>query len=159
VGWVVLLSWLPAGDPEAMTDRFRILAGAAALVVLPWVGRRQELFGPATRSLTARVVRVAGCALVCGLGLALLRVDRHHTINEVLGNGHINWLREAGGLAALGALVTGGLALTFLFSVIFGELMVLGPLVGGAFGAFGAVYPPRGRPGRSLMAGLFVSRS
>jgi MFS family permease len=293
-----------------MTDRFRILAGAAALVVLPWVGRRQGLFGPATRSLTARLVRVAGCALVCGLGLALLRVDRHHTINEVLGNGHINWLREAGGLAALSALVTvpflvlarrpqtdrsslalvtaglavlafilaplqvliigyvalvlaatgrrspvipaalgagslaglllvpatygiwwawpssaenlyyfllpimavfaltafpagqvaawqvhrtwspagedgkdtrgrnlhdnqirqgvlagvtagaaGGLAITFLFSVIFGELMVLGPLIGAAFGAFGGAYPPRGRPGRSLMAGLFVSRS
>src|SRR6185437_6102717 len=40
--WVVWLSWQTsaAADPQTVTDRVRVLVGAAALVVLPWVGRR-----------------------------------------------------------------------------------------------------------------------
>jgi len=49
----------------------------AALVVLPWVGRRRGWFGPVGGSLTARLVRVAGCAGVCVLGTAVLRMDSH----------------------------------------------------------------------------------
>ena len=60
VSWLIWLSWQPADNPEYTTDRVRILAGAAALVVLPWVGRRRGLFGPAGRSLVARLVRVGG---------------------------------------------------------------------------------------------------
>jgi hypothetical protein len=47
-GWVVWLSWRtsPAADSQAVTDRVRVLVGAAALVVLPWVGRRRGWFGP-----------------------------------------------------------------------------------------------------------------
>ena len=60
-----------------MTDRVRILVGVAALVVLPWVGRRRGWFGPVGSSLTARLVRVAGCAALCGLGLAVVRMDSH----------------------------------------------------------------------------------
>ena len=65
VGWVVWLSWQtsPAADPQAVTDRVRVLVGAAALVVLPWVGRRRGWFGPVGASFTARLVRVAG---LCG---------------------------------------------------------------------------------------------
>jgi hypothetical protein len=79
VGWVVWLSWQtsPAADPQAVTDRVRVLAGAAALVVLPWVGRRRGWFGPVGASSTARLVRVAGCAAVCGLGVAVVRMDSH----------------------------------------------------------------------------------
>jgi hypothetical protein len=105
VGWVIWLSWQPAGDPEYATDRVRILVGVAALVVLPWVGRRRGLFGPAGRSLVARLVRVAGAAALCGLGLSLLRLDRHHGAGQVLGGGAANWPREIGGLVALGLLV------------------------------------------------------
>ena len=104
VGWVIWLSWQPAGDPEYATDRVRILVGAAALVILPWVGRRRGLFGPAGRSLVARLVRVAGAAALCGLGLSLIRLDRHHGIDQVLGGGAANWPREIGGLVALGLL-------------------------------------------------------
>ena len=104
VGWVIWLSWQPAGDPEYATDRVRILVGVAALVVLPWVGRRRGLFGPAGRSLVARLVRVTGAAALCGLGLSLIRLDRHHGVDQVLGGGSANWPREIGGLVALGLL-------------------------------------------------------
>jgi hypothetical protein len=78
-GWVVWLSWRtsPAADPQTVTDRVRVLVGAAALVVLPWVGRRRGWFGPVGSSLTARLVRVAGCAAVCGLGVVVVRMDSH----------------------------------------------------------------------------------
>jgi len=77
--WVVWLSWRtsPAADPQTVTDRVRVLVGVAALVVLPWVGRRRGWFGPVGSSLTARLVRVAGCAAVCGLGVAVVRMDSH----------------------------------------------------------------------------------
>src|SRR5262249_56732678 len=68
--WVVWLSWQtsPAADPQTVTDRVRVLVGAAALVVLPWVGRRRGLFGPARSSLTARLVGWGVCAAGCGPG-------------------------------------------------------------------------------------------
>ena len=77
--WVVWLSWRtsPAADVQFVTDRVRVLVGVAALVVLPWVGRRRGWFGPVGTSRTARLVRVAGCAGVCGLGVALVRMDSH----------------------------------------------------------------------------------
>jgi hypothetical protein len=48
VTWVVWLSWRvsPAADAQTVTDRVRVLVGVAALVVLPWVGRRRGWFGP-----------------------------------------------------------------------------------------------------------------
>ena len=104
VGWVIWLSWQPAGDPEYATDRVRILVGVAALVALPWVGRRRGLFGPAGRSLVARLVRVGGAAALCGLGVSLIRLDQHHGVDQVLGGGAANWPREIGGLVALGLL-------------------------------------------------------
>jgi hypothetical protein len=60
VGWVVWLSWRtsPAVDPQTVTDRVRVLVGTAALVVLPWVGRRRGWSGPVGSSLAARLVRV-----------------------------------------------------------------------------------------------------
>jgi len=75
--WVVWLTWrtYPAADPLAVTDRVRAAVGAAALVVLPWVGRRRGWFGPVGGSITARLVRVAGCVAVCGTGLAVVRMD------------------------------------------------------------------------------------
>ena len=110
VSWVIWLSWQPADDPEYATDRVRILVGAAALVVLPWVGRRRGLFGPVGRSLVARLVRVAGAAALCGLAVSLIRLDQHHGIHQVLGDGAANWPREIGGLVALGLLFAAPLA-------------------------------------------------
>jgi hypothetical protein len=76
LAWTVWLSWRadPASDPLAVTDRVRVLVGAAALIVLPWVGRRHGWFGPVGSSITARLVRVAGCAAVCGLGVVAVRI-------------------------------------------------------------------------------------
>ncbi len=77
----IWLSWravrAPYYDPQAVTDRVRVLAGVAALVTLPWVGRRRGWFGPVGSSITARLVRVAGCAAMCGLGMVVVRMDTH----------------------------------------------------------------------------------
>jgi hypothetical protein len=77
--WAVWLSWhtSPAADALTVTDRVRVLAGVAALALLPWVGRRRGWFGPVGSSIAARLVRVAGCVAACGLGAAIVRMDRH----------------------------------------------------------------------------------
>lgn len=75
--WAVWLSWhaSSATHPLVVTDRVRVLVGVAALAGLPWMGRRRGWFGPVGSTITARLVRVAGCASVCGLGMALVRMD------------------------------------------------------------------------------------
>ena len=77
--WAVWLSWQasPAADPQTVTDRVRLLVGAAAFVVLPWLGRRRGWFGPVRASMAARLVRLAGCAGVCALGVTVVRMDSH----------------------------------------------------------------------------------
>ncbi len=102
--WVVWLSWQtsPAADPVTVTDRVRVLVGAAALVVLPWVGRRRGWFGPVGGSITARVVRVAGCAAVCGLGVTVVRMDSHMGLGPH-GPGLFSLPREIAALVVLGA--------------------------------------------------------
>jgi hypothetical protein len=76
--WAVRLSWhaSPHAHPLVVTDRVRVLVGVAALAGLPWVGRRRGWFGPVGTSITARLVRVAGCVALCGLGMAVVRMDR-----------------------------------------------------------------------------------
>ena len=79
--WTIWLSWravrAPYVDPQTVTDRVRILAGVAAIVVLPWAGRSRGWFGPVASTLVARLVRVAGCAAMCGLGVVVVRMDSH----------------------------------------------------------------------------------
>jgi hypothetical protein len=105
--WVVWLSWRtsPAADPQAVTDRVRVLVGVAALVVLPWVGRRRGWFGPVGSSLAARLVRVAGCAAVCGLGVAVVRMDSHLGVGRG-SPGPFSMLREIIALILVGAALT-----------------------------------------------------
>jgi hypothetical protein len=107
--WTVWLSWrtTATADPENVTDRARILAGAAALVVLPWAWRRRGWFGPAGHSIITRLIRVAGCAAVCGLGVSIVLNDRHARINGVLGYGKFSWLHELAGIALLAIAVAG----------------------------------------------------
>jgi hypothetical protein len=103
--WAIWLSWrtIPIADPESVTDRVRVLVGASALLVLPWVGRRSGLFGPVGSGVTPRLVRVAGCVAICCLGASLVRLDRKGGSGGVLGSGHFSWPREITGLALLGA--------------------------------------------------------
>jgi hypothetical protein len=107
--WVVWLSWRTssAADPQAVTDRVRVLVGAAALVVLPWAGRRRGWFGPGGGSLTARLVRVAGGAAVCGLGVAVVRMDSHLGLGPH-SPGPFSLLREIIALVLVGAALAAG---------------------------------------------------
>jgi uncharacterized membrane protein YhaH (DUF805 family) len=93
-----------------VTDRVRVAVGAAALVVLPWAGRRRGWFGPVGGTITARLVRVAGCAAVCGLGLAVVRMDRHLFLGPH-GPGPFSLPRE---IAALVVLATALAALAMV---------------------------------------------
>jgi hypothetical protein len=56
--WTVWFSWravsAPYFDPQAVTDRVRILIAFGAVGALPWVGRRHGWFGPVGSSVTAR---------------------------------------------------------------------------------------------------------
>jgi small-conductance mechanosensitive channel len=56
-----------------------------------------------------------------------------------------------------------GLGITLAFSLVLGLMMILGPLVAAGGAAFGVMTVAdrqrRGIPARSLMAGVFVSRS
>lgn len=103
--WAIWLSWrtVPRVDPENVTDRVRVLVGASALLVLPWVSRRNGLFGPVGSGITSRLVRVAGCVAVCGLGVQLVHLDRTAGSGGVLGSGAFSWPQETAGLALLGA--------------------------------------------------------
>ena len=105
--WALWLSWLnvPGSDPEIGTDRIRILVGAAALLTLPWVVRRRGWFGPVGNTVAARLARLAGCAAICGIGIALVRADRSAGPGGGIGFGGVNWLRAIGGLALLAMLV------------------------------------------------------
>jgi hypothetical protein len=102
--WTILLSWRavrdPYYDPQTVTDRVRILAGVAAILVLPCVGRGRSWFGPVGNSVVARLVRVAGCAAMCGLGVSVVRMDSHlqHGANV----GPFSVPREIVGLLPLG---------------------------------------------------------
>jgi hypothetical protein len=131
LGWLIWLSWQPAGDPEYATDRVRILVGVTALVVLPWVGRQRGLFGPAGRSLVARLVRVAGAAALCGLGLSLIRQDRHHGVDQMLGGGAANWPREIGGLVALGLLFAAPLVVRARWPKVSSDALTVWMIAGG----------------------------
>jgi hypothetical protein len=104
--WAIWLSWrtVPTADPESVTDRVRIVVGVSALLVLPWVGRRSGLFGPVGSGITSRLVRVAGCVAICGLGVSIVRLDRNAGIGGILGSGTISWPQEIAGLALLGAV-------------------------------------------------------
>ena len=104
VAWVVWLSWRasPAADPQTVTNRVRVLVGVAALVVLPWVGRRHGWFGPVRGSITPRLVRLAGCVAVCGLGVAVVRMDSHLGLGPH-GPGPFSLPREIAALVLLGA--------------------------------------------------------
>ncbi len=110
--WGIWLSWLnvPGSDPEAGADRIRMLVGVAALLALPWAARKRGWFGPVDRRIAARLARLAGCAAMCGMGIALVQTDRSATPLGGVGLGGVNWLRTIGGLVPLGALVAVPLA-------------------------------------------------
>jgi len=103
--WTIWLSSravrAPYFDPQTVTDRVRILAGVAAIVVLPWVGRSRGWFGPVANTIVARLVRLAGCAAMCGLGVVVVRMDSHlqHGANV----GPFSVPREIIGLLPIGA--------------------------------------------------------
>ena len=104
--WAVWRSWtnVPASDVEGATDRVRLLVGVAALIALPWVGRRHGWFGPVGNSVAARLARLAGCVAIWGIGLGVVRLDKSGIRIGATSDGFSS-LREFGGLVMLAALV------------------------------------------------------
>jgi hypothetical protein len=139
--WAIWLSWRTgqAADPESLTDRFRILAGASALLVLPWAGRRAGVLGPVADGMTARVVRIAGFLAICGVGVQLVRLDRNAGAGSTLGSGHFSWPREIIGLALLGVAAAIPLVIRALRPRVDASA-VWGPAIVAAVAAF-AVLP------------------
>jgi hypothetical protein len=105
--WAVWLSWrtVPSADAERITDRFRVLVGIVSFLVLPLLGRRSGVFGPVADGITARLVRVAGCAALCFIGAGFVRIDRHAG-NHGVGSGRFSWPQEIAGLALICGLLT-----------------------------------------------------
>jgi hypothetical protein len=69
--WTVWLSWravlAPYYDPQAVTDRVRLVTGFGALAVLPWIGRRYSWCAwPAAPRCAAWVSRSCGWTVTCG---------------------------------------------------------------------------------------------
>jgi len=106
--WTMWLSWravaAPYYDPQAVTDRVRLLTGFGALAVLPWIGRRHSWFGPVGSSITARLVRVAGGAAMCGIGISVVRMDSR--LRPGADIGPFSLPREIAGVVLLGGALT-----------------------------------------------------
>jgi hypothetical protein len=60
---------------DAGWDKARVLLLVTLLAGLPWVARRRGVFGPAGRSVAARVVRAGGCAALVALVLDFARIE------------------------------------------------------------------------------------
>ena len=79
-------------------DKTRALLLVALLAGLPWVARRRGVFGPAGRSIAARVVRAGGSAALVALVLDIARIE--HFPGAAMPNpwnspaGHWNWARR-----------------------------------------------------------------
>lgn len=76
----------------------RVVLLLALMVGLPWVARRRGVFGPVGTSITARVVRAGGCAVLLALVLDFTRVQRVLLRNPP---GAWSWIREAAGLGLI----------------------------------------------------------
>jgi hypothetical protein len=76
----------------------RVILLLALMAGLPWVARRRGVFGPVGTSITARVVRAGGCAVLLALVLDFTRVQRVLLRNPP---GAWSWLREAAGLGLI----------------------------------------------------------
>ena len=63
-------------------------------------------FGPVRGSITARLVRLAGCAAVCGLGAAVVRMDSHLGLGPH-GPGPFSLSREIAAVVLAGAVPAG----------------------------------------------------
>lgn len=72
---VVWLGWQGSpADPATEDSRILLIMAVVLLAGLPWVARRRGVFGPAGEGVTARVARLGGCAAICVLVLAIVRV-------------------------------------------------------------------------------------
>jgi hypothetical protein len=64
------------------------------------------VFGPVGDSVASRLVRVAGCVGVCGVGMVIVRIDSRSNVNSAIGSGTFSWPREIAGLVLIAALFT-----------------------------------------------------
>jgi hypothetical protein len=109
---VVGASWPgAAGNPATLISRVGALAIAGLIALLHWPVRRR--YGSIGASLTARIVRIAGFALVAALILVKAAVERHE-FAQLGGRPALTgiWAGEIAFLLVISAYLTGLLAIT-----------------------------------------------
>jgi hypothetical protein len=111
-GCVVGAAWPGApDDPATLINRVGALVIAVLIVVLHWPVRRK--YGPLGSSWTARIIRIAGFALVAALILVKAAVERHE-FAHLAGRPALTgvWAGEIAFLIVIAAYVTGLLIIT-----------------------------------------------
>ena len=101
--WAVWQSWRTAPGAQVMNERLRIMVAVAAFLVLPWVGRGHGWFGPVGDTVTARLLRLAGCAAICRLGIEVVQFGGPYGVGVTPA---FSWPREIAGLVLLGGVLS-----------------------------------------------------
>jgi hypothetical protein len=101
----------PAANPATLITRVGAIVIIGMAVALHWPVRRR--FGPVGSTLTARIVRIAGFALVSALILVKAAVERHE-FARLAGRPALAgvWAGEIAFLIVIGAYLTGLLVIT-----------------------------------------------
>jgi hypothetical protein len=109
---IVRAAWSGApGNPATLISRISTFAIVGLIAVLHWPVRRR--FGPISTSWTARILRVAGFALVIALVLVKAAVERHQ-FAHLAGRPALNgiWAGEIAFVVVIAAYLAGLLAIT-----------------------------------------------
>lgn len=109
---IVRAAWSGApGNPATLISRISTFAIVGLIAVLHWPVRRR--FGPISTSWTARILRVAGFALVIALVLVKAAVERHQ-FAQLAGRPALNgiWAGEIAFVVVIAAYLAGLLAIT-----------------------------------------------
>lgn len=146
-----------AANPATLISRVGALVIVGTAAVLHWPVRRR--FGPVGSTLTARIVRIAGFALVSALILVKAAVERHE-FAQLAGRPALAgvWAGEIAFLIVISAYVTGLLAITARRPPASRSVVVIGIGAGVLLGLAVYVLRPLDNPahfGSAWLATLF----
>jgi hypothetical protein len=146
-----------ASNPATLISRVGALVIVGTAAVLHWPVRRR--FGPVGTTLTARIVRIAGFALVSALILVKAAVERHE-FAQLAGRPALTgvWAGEIAFLIVISAYLTGLLAITARRPPASRAVVVIGIGAGVLLGLAVYVLRPLDNPahfGSAWLAALF----